>query len=154
MRNVQPEQDRQWFNETFAPASQLESRLIPDILDAKAPALRKAAFPIHLGESQLDALQKRFSCREETLLDTAFGLTLSVWSAGTKACFFADREGSPIHPVFVEWTPDQPVSELLEQVARQEDGAREHAAFPFEDGAAELELDRSILFGGPVDAGT
>ena len=140
---------RQWFLDTFAAASQLESRLIPDVLDGNAAPLQKAVFPVPLTKKQLETILKRQSCSEEVLLDTAFCLTLSVWSADTKACFTSARDGAPEHPVFLEWTPEQPLSELLERVDRQEKGAREHEGFPFEEEAADLELDRSMRFGGP-----
>ena len=126
-------EDRQWFLDTFSKASQLQSRLIPDVLDGKEGPARKACFSFPAEPSG------------ETLLDTAFGLTLSVWSADTKACFISTRER--VHPVYVEWTPDQPVAELLEAVEAQSRGVREHAAFPFEEGITELELDPSIRFG-------
>ena len=143
------EQDRQWFLDTFAAASQLESRLIPDVLDGKEGPARKASFPVKLTEKKLETVLKRFSCTEETLLDTAFGLTLSVWTGDTKACFTVIPEDGPEHPVFVEWTPDQALPELLEMVGRQVEDARNHQDFPFAEVAVELELDRSIRFGGP-----
>ena len=141
---------RSWFIDTFAAASQLESRLIPDVLDGKEGGFRKAIFPTVFTEKQLQALQKHFSCSGETLLETAFGLTLSTWSADTKACFSSVREGLPEHPVFLEWTPDQTLSSLLDKTGRQAEAVRTHADIPFAELAAELELDRGILFGGPA----
>ena len=76
--NPRHEQDRNWFTETFAPASQLESRIIPDILGAEEGPCRFAGFPAAVSGEQLDAVKKRLGCTDDVLLDTAFGLTLSV----------------------------------------------------------------------------
>ena len=110
------EKDRQWFNEAFAKASQLESRLIPDILDGKVGPCGKALFPVSIPQKQWNTVRKRMGCPDETLLETAFGLTLSVWTGDTKACFSAVRENIPEHPVFVEWAAGQPLSSLTEAV--------------------------------------
>ena len=59
------DRDRKWFLDTFAKASQLESRLIPDILGAKEGSVVKAVFPVSLD-------------LPDDVLRTAFGLTLSV----------------------------------------------------------------------------
>ena len=113
------EKDRQWFNEAFAKASQLESRLIPDILDGKVGPCGKALFPVSIPQKQWNTVRKRMGCPDETLLETAFGLTLSVWTGDTKACFSAVRENIPEHPVFVEWATGQPLSSLTEAVETQ-----------------------------------
>ena len=132
------EKDRQWFVDTFAKASQLESRLIPDVLDGKEGPAREVRFPFAAGKNK------------DLQVATAFGLTLSVWTGDTKACFgFADGE-SPECPVYLEWTPDQPTKELLDGVTKQAEGAREHGAYPYADGADELELDRSMRLEGPA----
>ena len=132
------EKDRQWFVDTFAKASQLESRLIPDVLDGKEGPAREVRFPFAAGKNK------------DLKVATAFGLTLSVWTGDTKACFgFADGE-SPECPVYLEWTPDQPTKELLDGVTKQAEGAREHGAYPYADGADELELDRSMRLEGPA----
>ena len=144
------EKDRPWFNEVFARASQLESRLIPDILDGKEGPCEKAVFPVSIPQKQWNAIRKRMGCSDETLLETAFGLTLSVWTGDTKACFSAIRENIPEHPVFVEWTAGQPLSALTEAMEKQAAGALEHAGCPFGELARELELDRSVRLEGPA----
>ncbi len=144
------EKDRQWFNEAFAKASQLESRLIPDILDGKVGPCGKALFPVSIPQKQWNTVRKRMGCPDETLLETAFGLTLSVWTGDTKACFSAVRENIPEHPVFVEWATGQPLSSLTEAVETQAEWALEHAGFPFGEFARELELDRSVRLEGPA----
>ena len=144
------EKDRQWFNDVFAKASQLESRLIPDILDGREGPCGKAVFPVSIPQKHWNAIRKRMGCTDETLLETAFGLTLSVWTGDTKACFSAVRETIPERPVFVEWTAGQALSALTEGVETQTAGAIEHAGFPFGEFARELELDRSVRLEGPA----
>ena len=131
------DKDRQWFSETFAKASQLESRIVPDILDGKEGPAREASFPFAVGEG------------DETMVATAFGLTLSAWSGDTKACFGFTPGDAPESPVYLEWTSDQPLKEILEGVKVQMEGAREHTSFSYADGAAELELDQAIRLEGP-----
>ncbi len=100
------DRDRKWFLETFSKASQLESRLIPDILGAKEGSVVKAVFPVSID-------------LPDDVLRTAFGLTLSVWSADTKACFSTAWGDAPESPVFVEWTPETPLKELTDAVRKQ-----------------------------------
>ena len=148
MSTTLSEKDRQWFQETFAKASQLESRLVPDILDGKEGPLQKAEFPVAVPQKTWDAVCKQLGCPEETLLETAFGLTLSVWTADTKACFTAVREDLPERPVYVEWTAGQALSELTAAVDKQAAEARKHAACPFAELMQELEMDRTLRLEG------
>ena len=148
--NTRRDEDRQWFLDHFATASQLESRLIPDITGQDPCPPRKAVFPITVPKKQLDALKKAFPGSEESLYSTAFGLALSVWSADTKAFFTLTWGEGPESPVYVEWTPDQPVKEVVDAVARQIEGVREHSGYTRQEAVEELELDRSVFFGGPV----
>ena len=97
-KNVSSDQSRKWFIDTFAPASQLESRLIPDILDVNESACKDAEFTTGLTDKLLKSVSKRFGCTEDILLDTAFGLTLSVWTGDTKACFSSFSGDAPVHP--------------------------------------------------------
>ena len=131
------DKDRQWFSETFAKASQLESRIVPDILDGKEGPAREASFPFAVGEG------------DETMVATAFGLTLSAWSGDTKACFGFTPGDAPESPVYLEWTSGQPLKEILNGVKVQMEGAREHTSYSYADGAAELELDQAIRLEGP-----
>ena len=131
------DRDRKWFLETFSKASQLESRLIPDILGAKEESVRKAVFPASLN-------------LPDDVLRTAFGLTLSVWSADTRACFSTSWGDAPESPVFLEWTPETQLKELTDAVRKQLEGTRKHGAYSYEEGAKDLELDRSVHFGGPA----
>ena len=144
------EKDRKWFVDQFAAASQLESRLIPDILEEKAQPCKILDIPFNFPKKLSDSLQKRFGCRQETLMDTAFGLTLSAWTADTQACFETAWDDAPAGPVFVEWTPESPIADLLKRVEKQTEGVRKHPAYPYEEAAAELELDRSMRLGGPT----
>lgn len=149
MKDSNRSQDRQWFIDNFAPASQLESKLIPDILGRDVCPPSKALFPVDLPGAVLEALGKRFSCPDEAILGAAFGLTLSVWSADTRSCFSLRWGGAPECPVYVEWTPDKAVGSVIEAVSAQIKGAAEHSGYTFKEAAEELELDRSVVFAGP-----
>ena len=59
--------------------------------------------PVSISQNQLAAIGKPFNMKEESLLEAAFKLTLSVWNAETE-----------------NWTPDMPVKDLLENVASRE----------------------------------
>ncbi|MBQ9192890.1 MAG: amino acid adenylation domain-containing protein [Bacteroidales bacterium] len=152
-KDTRRDEDRQWFLDQFAAASQLESRLIPDITGAEPCPPRKAVFPLPVPEDRLQALRKAFPEGDEALFGTAFGLTLSVWSADTKACFSLAWGEGPESPVYMEWTPDQPVRALVEALARQIEGVRKHDGYTGQEAAGELELDRSMLLRGPGAAG-
>ena len=146
--NTQHEKDLQWFVKAFAAASQLESRLIPDVLDSKEHSVRKADFHIPVTRKHMDGLCKGSGYPEDVLVETAFALTLSVWSADTKACFHSVLGDGPERPVFVEWAPGHNLGDILEKVSKQKDGALKHCSCTFGEVAAELELDRSVCLSG------
>ncbi len=147
--NPKTEKDRQWFIKAFAAASQLESRLIPDVLDSKESSVRKVDFHIPVTRKRMDALCKGTGYSEDILVETAFALTLSVWSADTKACFHSVPGDGPDRPVFIEWAPEHGLKDILENASKQKDGVLKHGSYTFEDAVAELELDRSVCLSGP-----
>ena len=107
---VRTEEARAWFIEHFSACADLDTRLIPDLHAGEKGGMRQLDCPIAFSSKDLDALQKRFSCDADILLTTAFGVTVSVWNADTKAFF---PTGGGQRPVLVEWTPDQSLEELI-----------------------------------------
>ena len=93
---------KDWFISEFAACAGLDTRLIPDLHEGGKGGMKQVEFPLAVTGKELEALGKQFSCGKDTLLETAFGLTVSVWNADTKA-FFPTAGGK--RPVLVEWTP-------------------------------------------------
>ena len=100
--------DKDWFIGEFAACAGLDTRLIPDLHDGGKGGMKRIEFPVDAGD--VDAAGQRFACGTDILFTTAFGLTVSVWNADTKAFF---PTGGGMRPVLVEWTPEDLLSELL-----------------------------------------
>ena len=117
---VSPEEARTWFVEHYSACADLDTRLIPDLHAAGPGEMKRVECPIAFGTKDLDVLRKRFSCEADILLTTAFGITVSVWNADTKAFF---PTGGGKRPVLVEWSPEQSLEELLRNRQEQAEGA-------------------------------
>ena len=107
--------------------------------------------PIAFGSKDLEALRKRFSCEADVLLTTAFGVTVSVWNADTKAFF---PTGGGKRPVLVEWTPDQSLEELVRNRQEQAEGAARFGDYTYEDCVRDMAPGFSASFDGPDDPET
>ena len=142
------EEGRQWYIDHFAACAGLETRLIPDLREGGEASMQKVDFPFSAGQKDLDALQKRFGCPADVLLTSAFGLTVSVWNADTKA-FFPTCGGK--RPVLVEWAPEMPLKELLEKQKEQQEGVLRGKGYTYEDCVKDMEPGVSAWFDGPED---
>ena len=140
--------ERKSYIELFSACAGLETRLIPDVKEGgKAAAMKQVAFPVAVRPEELEALRKRFECPADTLLTVAFGVTISVWNAETKA-FFATGGGQ--WPALVEWAPEMPLQDLLAKRREQEAAVRE-GKYSFEDCVRDMEPGFSACFDGPED---
>ena len=142
---------KEWFISEFAACASLDTRLIPDLHDGGKGGMKTVEYPVAVHAKDLDALAKRFSCDKDTLLATAFGLTVSVWNADTKA-FFPTAGGK--RPVLVEWTPELPLAELLAKQQERKEGVAKHADYSYADCVRDLEPGFSAAFDGPDDPET
>ena len=142
---------KEWFISEFAACASLDTRLIPDVHEGGKGGMKQVEYPVAVGAKELDALAKRFSCDKDTLLSTVFGLTVSVWNADTKA-FFPTAGGQ--RPVLVEWTPEQPLAELMAKQRERKEGVAKHADYSYADCVRDLEPGFSASFDGPDDPET
>ena len=139
---------KDWFISEFAACAGLDTRLIPDLHDAGKGGMKQVGIPVTVLPDELEALRKRFPCDNDTLLEAAFGLAVSVWNADTKA-FFPTDGGK--RPVLVEWTPEQPLAELLAKQQERKEGVAQHGDYTYEDCVRDLEPGFSASFDGPDD---
>ena len=139
--------EKEWFVGEFSACAGLDTRLIPDLHAGGTAEMKQVDFPVSFGLKDLEAVRERFSCETDTLLTAAFGLTVSVWNADTKAFF---PTGGGQRPVLVEWTPEESLGELLIKRQKQETGVREHG-FSYGDCVRDLEPGFSASFDGPED---
>lgn len=156
-----------WFAGTFAPCSELESTLRPDVsaslLDTPhVPGTFYSCsdFPVHITRQTVDALRDKYGCSESTVFSLAFGLTLSAWNADTKAWFptvwngrvdkdTLDTISMCVHtlPVYVEWAPGMELKVLFEKMKEQAEGVRKRHFYSFADCARDLGLSVALCFG-------
>ena len=137
-----------WFVDAFAACADLDTRPIPDLFADGNGSMKQLDCPVAFRPKDLEALRKRFSCDPDILLTTAFGLTVSVWNADTKA-FFPTAGGQ--RPVLVEWTSDETLDELLKKQQALKEGVAAHGGCSYEDCVRELAPGFSASFDGPED---
>ena len=140
-----------WFVDRFSACADLDTRLIPDLYGDGKGGLKSFDCPVAVRPKDLEALRKRFSCEADTLLTTAFGLTISVWNADTKAFF---PTGGGQKPVLVEWTPDEKLGDLLKKQQEQAEGLAKHGGCTYADCVRDLGPGFSASFDGPDDPET
>ena len=140
-----------WFIDAFAACADLDTRPIPDLYPDGKGGKKELDCPVAFHSKDLEALRKRFSCETDVLLTTAFGLTVSVWNADTKA-FFPTAGGQ--RPVLVEWTPDETLDELLKKQQEQKEGVAAHGGCSYADCVNDLGPGFSASFDGPDDPET
>ena len=138
--------DKDWFIGEFAACAGLDTRLIPDLHDGGKGSMKRVEFPVAAGN--LTDTGKRFACDADILFTTAFGLTVSVWNADTKAFF---PTGGGKLPVLVEWTPEDSLADLLHKQQERREGVLQHAKYTYADCVRDLEPGFSASFDGPDD---
>ena len=138
--------DKDWFIGAFSACAGLDTRLIPDLHDGGKGGMKRVEFPVCAGD--LDAATKRFACEADILFTTAFGLTVSVWNADTKAFF---PTGGGLRPVLVEWSPEDSLADLIQKQQERQEGVVKHAKYTYADCVRDLEPGFSASFDGPDD---
>ena len=141
--------EKDWYISEFSACAGLDTRLIPDLAGDGKGGMKRLDCSVLFHQKDLDALRKRFSCEADILLQTVFGLTVSVWNADTKAFFPAGGR-----PVLVEWTPEQPLQELIDKRKKQAAGVSKHGKYAYEDFVRDLEPGFSASFDCPDDPET
>ena len=153
------EEAKAWFEKTFSPAAEVESRIIPDVFGKAPEAYRPLLVDLGMDHKAVQALRERFGCPESVLFNTAFGLTLAAWNADTCAAFSTIWNGRKdaawqntvtmcVHtqPVYVESRPEMPLGELIDQMKAQSKGLRENDCYSYSDCLKDLGLNLPVNF--------
>ena len=148
-----------WFEKTFSPAAELESRILPDVFGKAPEAYRQIVVDLEVEHKAVQAIRERFGCSDSVLFNTAFGLTLAAWNADTRAAFATIWNGRLdaawlntvtmcVHtqPVYVESRPDMPLGELIDQMKAQSKGLRANHFYSFADCLKDLGLNLPVNF--------
>ena len=154
------EEAKQWFAQEFGPATELESRILPDISGEKKSAYRALVIDLPLSSTEMREVLERYRYADSVLFTAMFGLTLSAWNAENGASFstiWNGRKGAAsktaftmcVHtlPAYVNASPETPVSEVFERMKAQVLGLRSRHFFSMNDCGTYLGLAPGINFG-------
>jgi amino acid adenylation domain-containing protein len=154
------EEARQWFAQEFAPATELESRILPDIFGEPQSAYQELMVDLPLDSAVMREILERYRYADSILFTAMFGLTLSAWNAENGASFstiWNGRKGVAsksaftmcVHtlPAYVNADPETPVSEVFERMKAQVLGLRARHFFSMADCNSYLGLGPGINFG-------
>ena len=154
------EEAKQWFAQEFGPATETESRIVPDVFGAKPSAYKSLLVELPLDSAAMHEVLERYRYADSILFTALFGLTLASWNADNAASFstiWNGRKGVAartaftmcVHtlPTFVNATPDTPVSEVLDHMKAQTMGLRARPFFSMADCGTYLGLGPGINFG-------
>ena len=139
---------KQWFIDQFSACAGLETRIIPDIRSGGQASKKILDIPMSLYRKDLEELEKRFGYAEDVLFTAAFGVTVSVWNAETKAFFVS---GGGTVPAFVEWATEMPLKELLAKRQEQKEGVLAHEGYTIEEFLLDMEPGFTPGFDCPGD---
>jgi len=150
---------REWFEKEFSGAADLESKIIPDVNGKEAQPYKELTVKLDLDAAAMRDVTAHYRYAESILFTTAFGLTLSAWNAENKAAFatiWNGRKGAItrgsitmcVHtqPVYLEASPETPLSEVLDKMKAQAVGLRNNAFYSFADAVSDLGLNLPINF--------
>ena len=154
------EEAKQWFAQEFGPATEVESRIVPDVFGAKPSAYKELVVQLPLDSVAMKDVLERYRYADSVLFTGLFGLTLASWNADNAASFSTIWNGRKsvasktaftmcVHtlPAFVNATPDTPVSEVLDRLKEQTVGLRTRHFFSMADCGTYLGLGPGINFG-------
>ena len=154
------EEAKQWFAQEFGPATEVESRLVPDVFGAKPSAYKPLLVELPLDSAAMREVLERYRYADSILFTALFGLTLASWNADHAASFstiWNGRKGVAaktaftmcVHtlPAFVNATAETPVSEVLDHMKAQTMGLRARPFFSMADCGTYLGLGPGINFG-------
>ena len=154
------EEAKQWFAQEFGPATEVESRIVPDVYGAKPSAYRSLMVQLPLDSVAMREILERYRYADSVLFTALFGLTLASWNADHAARFstiWNGRKGVAaktaftmcVHtlPAFVDATPETPISEVLDHMKAQTMGLRARPFFSMADCGTYLGLGPGINFG-------
>ena len=154
------EEAKQWFAQEFGPATEVESRIVPDVYGAKPSAYHSLLVQLPLDSVAMREILERYRYADSILFTTLFGLTLASWNADHAASFstiWNGRKGVAaktaftmcVHtlPAFVNATPETPISEVLDHMKAQTMGLRARPFFSMADCGTHLGLGPGINFG-------
>ena len=154
------EEAKQWFAQEFGPATEVESRIVPDVFGAKPSAYKSLVVQLPIDSVAMRDVMERYRYADSILFTGLFGLTLAAWNADNAASFSTIWNGRKsaasktaftmcVHtlPAFVNATPDTPVSEVLDRMKAQTMGLRSRHFFSMADCGTYLGLGPGINFG-------
>ena len=154
------EEAKQWFAQEFGAATETESRIVPDVFGAKPSAYKELMVELPLDSATMREVLERYRYADSILFTALFGLTLASWNADNAASYstiWNGRKGVAartaftmcVHtlPVFVNATPDTPISEVLDRMKAQTMGLRARPFFSMADCGTYLGLGPGINFG-------
>ena len=154
------EEAKQWFAQEFGPATEIESRIIPDVFGAEPSAYKELLVELPLDSAAMREVLERYRYADSILFTALFGLTLATWNADPAASFstiWNGRKGVAsktaftmcVHtlPVYVNATPETPISEVLDHMKEQTLGLRARPFFSIADCGTYLGLGPGINFG-------
>ena len=152
------EQERAWYLKEFSDFDEVDSLPLPDKQEEEEQ-FEEYTHPLFLDAAALEALLQKTKSTKATFFTAAFALTLSKFSADSKAFFttiFHGRKDARLRstlcmlvktlPVAVDTADIPQVEDLLHVLREQNLMARDSQAYSFVDLNRELGLKSNILF--------
>ncbi len=159
---------REWYAKTFCDAAETDSLPIPESTLANTPAHTCLKFyPLSVTKEEVREVMKRFGVKESTLMQAAWALLLSAYSAEDRASYCTAYYGRGdrrtlsavtmmVHtlPVFLQTSGEEPLGEVFASLAKQMTTTERLQYYAYQDAVKDLGLNNQVIFTyqGPIQA--
>ncbi len=151
---------REWYAKTFCDAAETDSLPLPQSTQAGVPArMCYTHFPLNIDKEEIQEILGKWNISESTLMQAAWGLLLSAYSAEDKASYCTVYFGRSerrtlstvtmmVHtlPVFVQVGGDMTLGEVFTALSDQMEKAQSLQFYAYQDAVKDLGINNQVAF--------
>ena len=151
---------REWYAKTFCDAAETDSLPLPQSTQAGVPArMCYTHFPLNIDKEEIQEILGKWNISESTLMQAAWGLLLSAYSAEDKASYCTVYFGRSerrtlstvtmmVHtiPVFVQVGGDMTLGEVFSALSDQMEKAQSLQFYAYQDAVKDLGINNQVAF--------
>ena len=151
---------REWYAKTFCDAAETDSLPLPQSTQAGVPArMCYTHFPLNIDKEEIQEILGKWNISESTLMQAAWGLLLSAYSAEDKASYCTVYFGRSerrtlstvtmmVHtlPVFVQTGGDMTLGEVFSALSDQMEKAQSLQFYAYQDAVKDLGINNQVAF--------
>ncbi|MBO4738380.1 MAG: amino acid adenylation domain-containing protein [Bacteroidales bacterium] len=151
---------REWYGKTFCDAAETDSLPLPEnTLAGKTADICYKHYPLSVSKEEIQVIKQKWNVKESTLMQSAWGILLAVYSAEDKASYCTVYHGRTdvrhqtsvtmmVHtlPVFIQTQGEESLDELFSSLKEQMDTTQNLQYYAYQDAVRDLGLNNQVIF--------